>query len=83
LKWKRRVSGRIKIKPLLFGGYTVVVTDGDNSVSIISLRDGRVVNKIDLEADNYFSGQPIVLGNYLIVQTYKGVFFFVNGTESC
>ena len=83
LKWKRRVSGRIKIKPVLFGGYVVVVTDGDNSVLIVSLRDGKVVNKIELEADNYFSGQPVALGNYLIVQTYKGIFFFVNGSESC
>jgi hypothetical protein len=60
-----------------------VVNSGDNAVSVIDLRDGKVINQIPLEADNYFSGPPLVSGIYMVVQTFKGAYFFVNTSVNC
>jgi outer membrane protein assembly factor BamB len=83
LKWKKRAAGRIYIKPLVFDNFALVVSAGDNSTSIVDLRDGKAVNQIPLEADNYFSGGTSINGAFVISQTYKGIYFFVNTKENC
>jgi outer membrane protein assembly factor BamB len=83
LKWKRRVSGRINIKPVTYGNYALVLSSADSTASIIELREGKVINQIVIEDDNYFSGQPIVSGNYFIFQTFRGIYLFVNSSTEC
>jgi outer membrane protein assembly factor BamB len=83
LRWKKRVAGRINIKPLIIGEFAVVASSGDNSASVFDMRDGKVVNQIQVETDNYFSGQPQAVGRYIIFQTFKGTYFFVNTNVSC
>ena len=83
LKWKKRVAGRINFKPLILGDFALVVNTGDNSTSVIDLRDGKVVNQISLEQDIYFSGQPFVIGSYIVLQTSKGLQMFANTNNEC
>ena len=83
LRWKKRVAGRINIKPLIYSNFAIVVNSGDNAVSVVDLRDGKVVNQIQLEEDNYFSGPPLVSGIFMVVQTFKGAYFFVNTSVNC
>jgi outer membrane protein assembly factor BamB len=83
IRWKRRVSGRINIKPLIYGNFAIVLSSADNLAIIIDLSDGKVVNQISVEDDNYFLGQPLIVGNQLVLQTYRGVYFFVNSNLSC
>jgi outer membrane protein assembly factor BamB len=83
LKWKKRVAGRINIEPIVSGNFSIIANSGDNSSSIIDLRDGKVVNQIRLEADNYFSGPPLVAGAYVVLQTSRGMYFFINAGVNC
>lgn len=84
LRWKRRVGGRISIPPLIVGeSFAVIVNENNNVASVINLNDGKIVNLIEIEAENGFSGSPTILGNYLILQTYKGMYLLVNGSENC
>lgn len=83
LKWKRRVNGRITHSPLVFDGYAVVINSADNYATIVDLRDGKIVNQLQIEDENYFSGVPLIFRNLLILQTYKGIFFFTNTDVEC
>ncbi len=82
-KWKRRVGGRINIKPVIYDNYAVVINSAENYASIIELRGGKIINQIRIEDDNYFSGQPQISGRYFIFQTYKGIYFFKNASLDC
>jgi len=83
LRWKRRVSGRIIRNPLIFKNYAVVVNSADNYSSVIDLRDGKVVNQVQIEDDNSFSGSPTIFRNFLILQSYKGIYFYINTDVPC
>lgn len=83
LKWKRRVGGRINISPLIYDNHAIVLNSAENSASVIELREGRVVNQIRIEEDNYFSGQPVISGNLFIFQTFRGIYVFSNSNSDC
>ena len=83
LRWKRRVAGRINIEPRIYGDLAIVLNSGNNAASVIDLRDGKVINQIQVEEETYFTGQPFVLGKYLIFQTSKGIYFFSGANQAC
>jgi outer membrane protein assembly factor BamB len=83
LKWKRRVSGRINQSPIIFGSYALVVNSADSYASVIDLSDGKVVNQIQIEEENYFSGPPLIFKNLLLLQTFRGIYFFSNSDLNC
>lgn len=83
LKWKRRVSGRINIKPLIYEKYAIVLSSSDNIASIIELDEGKVVNQIIIEDGNYFSGTPLILGKFIVFPTFRGIHLFINADLEC
>jgi len=83
LKWKRRVSGRININPLVTERYAVVVSSAGSSAAVIDLQDGKVVNQIEIDVENYFSGSPLVFGDFLVFQTSRGLYFYANTSDVC
>lgn len=83
LSWKKRVSGRILIRPLIYQKQAVVLTSGDNLATIIDLESGKAVNQIRIEEDNYFSGESYISGRFLILQTFRGVYYFTNTNKNC
>lgn len=83
LKWKRRVSGRIKIKPLISEKFAIVLSSSDNIASIIELDGGKLVNQINIEDGNYFSDKPLILGKSIAFPTFRGIYLFVNSDSVC
>ena len=83
LKWKRRLSGRINQSPLIFGNYAVVINSADSYASVIDLSDGKVVNQIPIDEENYFSGPPVIFRNLILLQTFKGIYFYSNANLDC
>ncbi len=78
LIWKKRLGGRISAEPLIIGNYAVITTVSEPSASILDLDTGKLVNKILLADENFFSRSPLQLGNRLIFATQKGIFAFSN-----
>ena len=83
LKWKKRVAGRINIEPQIFGTFAAVINSGDNSTTVVDLRDGKSINQIQLEQNNFFSGRSLLTDTYFILQTSRGIYFFVNTDAVC
>lgn len=83
LKWKRRVSGRINLKPLIVKKHAIVLSATDSVASIIELDAGKIINQIVIEDGNYFSDEPIILGKFIIFPTFRGVYLFVNSDSEC
>ncbi len=83
IKWKRRVNGRISHSPLIFDNFAIVINSADNAATVISLQDGKVVNQLQIEGENYFSGISLVFKNFLILQTLKGIYLFSNTDAEC
>lgn len=83
IRWKKRAGGRINIMPLFAQDFALVISSGDNSSVVFDLTAGKIVNQINLEEDNYFLGQPVLSGRYLIVPTFRGLYFFVNTSVEC
>lgn len=76
LKWKRRVADRINLTPVLYQNYAVTASLGGSSLFVFDMEDGKIVNQIELESDNYFLGEPVLQNNLLILQTYRGIYAF-------
>ena len=83
LRWKKRVAGRINVKPQIYGDLAIVVNSGDNSMSVLELGDGKIINQLQLEQETYFTGQPVISGRYVILQTSRGIYFYTNAGAVC
>jgi outer membrane protein assembly factor BamB len=81
--WKRRLAGRISVKPLITGNFGVFVTAVDNSVVILDLRDGKIVNQIPLGDKGFILSTPQIVHNLLTFPTTKGIFAFGEATLDC
>ena len=76
LLWKKRLSGRITIEPLIANDFVVVSSIGDSKVSVLDLSNGKIINLVDLGAENFQTVSPVLAGNILIVFTIKGIYTF-------
>lgn len=74
--WKKRLGGRITYKPTVAGGYAVVSSLFDASASIVDLKNGKIVNRIDLEAENFFNGGVLFGDKQIFASTAKGIVVF-------
>jgi outer membrane protein assembly factor BamB len=83
LKWKRRVSGRINIKPVVNENFAIVLSSSDNIASIVELDGGKIVNQIIIEEGNYFSEKPSILEEFIIFPTFRGIYVFTNSDLEC
>lgn len=81
--WKKRLEGRIVIKPLVLGNYLIVTTLGSSKATIIYSENGSSVNQIYLDDDNYFAGSPVFIDNYVVFQTAEGLFTFTPSNNQC
>lgn len=80
--WKRRLPGRITIKPLVAGELAAITTIGSSELEVLSLRNGQTVNRFILEEKNLLLDSPLLSGRFLIFPTLNGVYAFTNGAES-
>jgi outer membrane protein assembly factor BamB len=81
--WKRRLGGRVVYRPLILGDYAIVINSFAPRADIIELISGKIVNQIDLEQGNYFTGEIVFGGELLAFQTAEGLnVFFADGACS-
>lgn len=81
--WKRRLEGRLVIKPYLLDNYVVVLTLGSPKATILDLNEGKVSNQIFLSADNYFINRPVFNNRLVVFPTADGIFAFTNSDNKC
>ncbi|HST50868.1 MAG TPA: PQQ-binding-like beta-propeller repeat protein [Pyrinomonadaceae bacterium] len=76
--WKRQMAGRVEAQPLVLGdGVLLSPLAGDECV-VLSLEDGREVNSIYVGEDSNSGTSPLLLGNFLLLTTRKGLYAFSN-----
>lgn len=78
LIWKKRLSNRISVQPLILDNYAIFTTIAEPNAVIVELKTGKSVNNITLSTENFFTGSVIKSGNRLIFSTLKGIFAFSN-----
>lgn len=81
--WRKRLENRLIIEPFLIDKYIVVTTSGSIKANILDLNEGRLVNQIYLDADNYFINRPIVSKHLIAFPTANGIFAFTNSDNRC
>lgn len=81
VEWKRRLSGRVTIRPVIIGDTAVVSAIGDSSVYFVDLRNGKISNRVE-SGDDGFAGIAAVLGrSAVILSVSRGLFLY--SREQC
>ncbi len=73
IDWKKRFAGRIIEKPLVEQNTVIAFSQGDNSLYFINFDDGKVFNRITVSSGEEITGSPVLLNNFVIITTNKGV----------
>ncbi len=74
--WKRRLPDRLATQPVLHEGYALFAPLAEDTCVVLSLRDGRQVNTINLGANNSVVAPPVVADDYLLIPTKTGLLAF-------
>ena len=82
-KWKKRMDGRIAADPLIIGNSALITTLGSNSAAFINLSDGKTINRLVTETDNYFVTRPVYTGSLILAATLNGISTFSDSAKSC
>jgi len=81
--WKRRLAGRISVKPLIVGDFLIFITEVNSNVTIMDLKNGKVVNQISLAGKGFILATPLIISNLMVVLTNKGIFAFAEINADC
>ncbi len=81
--WKRRLAGRISVKPLVAGEFIIFVTPADSNAVVLDLRNGRIINKISIADKGFILSAPRIVHNLLVFSTNKGIFAFAQANIDC
>ena len=78
VKWKRRLSGRVSDRPLVFGDTAVISILGTGSIYVLDLRNGKISNRIEMgeEISTRITGVPGNRG--FIIVGPNGLSYFAN-----
>ena len=71
--WKKRLGGRIVIKPAIIEKSIIVTSQGDNSIYFIRQSDGEVLNRLYTPVGEEILNSPIFLEGKLSIQTNLGI----------
>ncbi len=81
--WKNRLAGRIAAEPQLRNNNFIITTVEDSEALVIELSSGKIVNKIILEEENFFTGESVQTKNLFVYSTKKGILGFSTQKEGC
>jgi outer membrane protein assembly factor BamB len=81
--WKKRLSGRIVVEPLVTGNFVMVTSLADSDVFVLDLSNGKPVNQFSLTEENLSLSSPLLLDNLLVFITVKGLFVFSHSGGKC
>jgi len=76
LIWKKRLAGRITADPLIRGRYLTLISVESPAVIVCDLNSGKLLYRILIEPDNFFTGQSVPAGLWLVYASQTGIFIF-------
>lgn len=79
LLWKKRMTGRITIRPSVVGNFAAVTSIGSSELSVLDLRDGKIINQILLAENNFLLSSPIPIREFFVLTTPGSINFYSNG----
>ena len=71
--WKRKLPGRVIGRLLLDDGAGFFITSGSNVAFFISLSNGEIINRLNMEKGVYFTGSPLSIERLLLLPTNEGL----------
>jgi hypothetical protein len=74
--WKRHLTDRLAAQPLLQEDAGLFAPVGEEICIVLSLRDGKQINTLDLGKNNSLIASPVIAENYLLVPTKLGLIAF-------
>jgi outer membrane protein assembly factor BamB len=81
--WKKRMAGRVLQKPLILDDYVIMTNYFNPEALLIDLKKGKIVNRINLYKENFFTGDIIFNNNLLIFSTTKGIISYAPFSQNC
>ena len=78
LKWKKLIEGRISSNLTVHDSYLIIFPTGSNIGIILSLKNGKTLNRILLEPDQFVLAPPIVTDQILFLLTQKQLLALAN-----
>ncbi len=82
LIWKRRLPGRVAAEPQIKNSNIIISSIDEPAAFVLELSSGKLVNKITLEGDDFFTGESVQIKNLLVYTTRRGIFAYSLG-EDC
>lgn len=79
--WKKRMSGRVTVKPAFNRGAVVAFSQGDNFIQFINPEDGKTFNQISVAEDEEVTGNLVFINDMAVAQTNKGLRAY--GSDHC
>lgn len=71
--WKKRLSGRLTDKPLIFDHSILTFSQGDSSFYFINFDDGKITNRINMPDGEEIIGAYKFNERFFLISTTKGV----------
>ena len=76
VEWKRRLTGRVSVRPVVSGDTAVVSIIGDGSVYFVNLHDGKISNRVQVGDENTgasvaAAGPSVVIGGLQGISLYS------------
>lgn len=78
--WRKRLSGRTVGKPVIKDDIAVFSTLNGKDTVFLDIKNGKTINQILLNDENYFISNPLDGGNLIIFHTLKGLLAY--GTKN-
>ena len=79
--WSKRLTGRSSGKPLVKDNVASYSILNGNDAIFIDLKKGKTINRITLDNENFFTGNPIDGGDLIIFPTFQGLIAYGNEKE--
>lgn len=78
IKWKKLLDGKFSDNLLIQHSSVLLFPVSSNSGIVLSLKNGKLLNRIRIEELNFVIAPPVVIDEVLLLQTQKGILAFSN-----
>lgn len=76
VRWRQLLPGRIPARPVTATDGALFTPLSTDSVIVLSLKDGKPVNRLQIGQENSSSAAPVVVGDAVFVTTAQGLMAF-------
>lgn len=82
-QWRRRLASRPLSATLVNDEIVLLLTNGENSATLLELKKGKISNQILLGDNNYAVAEPAIADNFVVIPTFNGVLGFAPENTAC